>query len=79
MPRGAPAVKIAITVDRDLHAEVVRAARRSKQSVSAWMIGAAHRELAIGDGLAAIGEWEAEHGAFSEDELRGARQRVRVV
>jgi hypothetical protein len=77
MPRGSPAVKLAITVDSDVHAKVLRAARAENQSVSAWMTNAARRLLALRDGLAAVDEWEVEHGAFTEDELREARARVR--
>ena len=45
-------------------------------SVSAWMTEAARRALRIRDGLAAVAEWEREHGAFTDEELRSARQRV---
>jgi hypothetical protein len=76
MPRGSPALKLAITVDRDVHAKVVRAARAEHTSVSAWMTTAARRALLMRDGLAAIAEWEAEHGSLSEDELGRARARV---
>lgn len=76
MPRGAPAVKLAITVDRDVHAKVLRAAKKQKQSVSAWMTMAARRELALRDGLAAVEEWEREQGELTEDELRAARKRL---
>ena len=77
MPRGAPAVKLAVTVDRDVHAELVRAASQDGVSISAWMTDAARRSLRIRDGLAAIAEWEAEHGPFTARELDEARQRVR--
>jgi hypothetical protein len=76
MPRGAPALKLAITVDRDVHAKVVRAVRAEHTSVSAWMTNAARRALLVRDGLAAVAEWEADHGAFTEAELERARERV---
>lgn len=76
MPRGAPAVKMAITVDRDVHAKVVRAARQQRQSVSAWMTSAARRQLALRDGLVAVAEWEEEHGLLTQEELRAARRRL---
>jgi hypothetical protein len=76
MPRGAPALKLAITVDRDVQAKVVRAARAEHTSVSAWMTAAARRSLLMRDGLAAIAEWEADHGERSEHELAVARARV---
>jgi predicted HicB family RNase H-like nuclease len=36
MPRGRPSPKLAITVDPDIHAEVVDAAADEGVSVSAW-------------------------------------------
>ena len=72
MPRAAPAAKLAISVDADVHARVVRAARADRVSVSAWKTEAARRALRIRDGLAAVAEWEAEHGRLSEDELAAA-------
>jgi hypothetical protein len=76
MPRGNPAIKLAITVDSDVHAEVMNAAEAEGVSVSAWLTTAARRALRIRDGLAAVAEWEAEHGALSERELEAARRRL---
>ena len=76
MPRGTPAFKLAISVDQDVHAKVLRAAKEDHLSVSAWMTNAARRVIAIREGLSAIAEWEAEHGAFSDQELEAARKRV---
>jgi hypothetical protein len=76
MPRGNPSPKLAITVDPDVHAQVVAAAREEGISVSAWMTTAARRALRSRDGLAAVAEWEAEHGPLSDEELQDARRRV---
>ena len=76
MPRGRPSPKLAITVDPDVHEQVLAAAAREGLSVSAWMTDAARRMLVIRDGLLAVAEWEAEHGAFSPAELEAARLRV---
>ena len=76
MPRGRPSPKLAITVDPDVHDGVVAAAAADGVSVSAWMTNAARRALLIRGGLAAVAEWEAEHGAFTADELEAARRRV---
>ncbi len=76
MPRGHPSPKLAITVDPDVHAGVVAAAEAEGVSVSAWMTSAARKALKLKDGLAAVAEWEAEHGAFTEAELEAARERV---
>ncbi len=79
MPRGAPASKLAITVDRDVHAKVIRAAAEDRMSVSAWLTAAARQAIRCREGLAAVEEWEAEHGAFTDDELADARARVADV
>jgi len=76
MPRGNPSPKLAITVDPDVHEKVMMAAAEDGLSVSAWMTTAARRALLVRDGLAAVAEWESEHGAFSESELVAARERV---
>jgi hypothetical protein len=76
MPRGNPAVKLAVSVDADVHAKVVEAAEAEGTSVSAWITAAARRALVIRDGLAAVAEWEAEHGALTESELAAARARI---
>lgn len=76
MPRGYPAVKLAISVAADVHAKVLDAAEAEGKSVSAWITAAARRALLVRDGLAAVAEWEAEHGAFTPAELAAARTRV---
>lgn len=76
MPRGKPSPKLAITVDPYVHERVIEAAAAEGVSVSAWMTNAARRALLIRDGLAAVAEWETEHGALSEAELAVARERV---
>lgn len=76
MPRGNPSPKIAITVDPYVHAQVVAAAAADGISVSAWMTDAARRTLILRDGLAAVAEWEAEHGALTPAELEEARRRT---
>ena len=78
MPRGNPSPKLAITVDPEVHDGVVAAAAAEGVSVSAWMTAAARHALKLRDGLAAVAEWEAEHGAFTEEELDVARRRVGV-
>lgn len=76
MPRGKPSPKLAITVDPDVRDRVVEAAAAEGLSVSAWMTNAARRELLIRDGLAAVAEWEAQHGTLTDSELAAARARV---
>jgi hypothetical protein len=76
VPRGNPAVKLAITVDSDVHAKILSAAEADHTSVSAWMTAAARQVLRVREGLSAVAEWEAEHGALSEQELADARARL---
>ncbi len=76
MPRGRPSPKLAITVDAEVHDQVLAAAAEEGVSVSAWMTAAARRALLVRDGLRAVAEWEREHGAFSDAELDAARRRV---
>jgi hypothetical protein len=76
MPRGKPSPKLAITVDPEVHERVVAAAAEDGLSVSAWMTAAARRALVLRDGLAAVSEWEQEHGPLTGAELRSARERV---
>ncbi|HEX6395502.1 MAG TPA: hypothetical protein VFZ97_18860 [Acidimicrobiales bacterium] len=67
---------MAITVDPEVHERVVAAAAEEGLSVSAWMTAAARRALLLRDGLAAVAEWEAEHGPLTDSELRSARERI---
>ena len=76
MPRGNPSPKLAITVDPEVHSQVVAAAAEEGTSISAWMTSAARRALLVRDGLRAVAEWEAQQGALTDAELAAARRRV---
>ncbi|HYO81744.1 MAG TPA: hypothetical protein VES20_10100 [Bryobacteraceae bacterium] len=76
MPRGNPSPKLAITVDPDVHEKILAEASREGVSVSAWMTRAARDVLQRRAGLAAIAEWEKQHGAFSKEEMDQARHSV---
>lgn len=78
MPRGKPSPKLAITVDPDVHGRVLAAAAAQGVSISAWMTDAARRALHLQDGLAAVREWEAQHGGLTDEEMDEARRRVRA-
>jgi hypothetical protein len=67
---------MAITVDQDVHAKILRAAKAEQTSVSAWMTAAARHVLALRQGLAEVSAWEAEHGELTARELKAARLRV---
>ena len=76
MPRGNPAAKLTITVDADVHRGIVAAAEDEGLSVSAWVTDAARHALKIREGLAAVAEWEAENGPFTDEEMSAAHGRV---
>ena len=64
--------KLSVALDDDVAAAAAAAAERHGLSLSAWLNHAAAQALAIEDGLAAVAEWEAEHGALTEEELAAA-------
>lgn len=76
MPRGNPSRKLAISVEPEIARQVEAAALEDGLSISAWMTDAARRALRIRDGLAAVAEWEEEHGAFTDEEMAAARARI---
>lgn len=64
--------KMSVALDEVVAREVALAAEHDGVSVSAWLNRAAENRLAIESGLAAVREWEAEHGPFTADELAAA-------
>ena len=78
MPRGNPSPKLAITVNPDIHKNILAAAARDRVSVSAWMTNAAREALQRRAGLAAVALWEARHGRFTAEEMNDARRSVRA-
>jgi hypothetical protein len=78
MPRGNPSPKLAITVDPDVHENILAAAARDRVSVSAWMTTAAREALKRRAGLAAVGQWEKQHGRFTPEEMDDARRSVQA-
>ncbi|HEY6343488.1 MAG TPA: YlcI/YnfO family protein [Bryobacteraceae bacterium] len=78
MPRGNPSPKLAITVDPEIHENILAAAALEGVSVSAWMTGAAREALRRRAGLAAVGRWEEQHGRFTAEEMNDARSSVRA-
>lgn len=78
MPRGNPSPKLAITVDPDVHENILASAARDGVSVSAWLTAAAREALQRRAGLAAIELWEKEHGRFTPEEMNEARRNVRA-
>ena len=78
MPRGNPSPKLAITIDPDVHENVLAAAARDGLTVSAWMTNAAREALQRRAGLAAVAQWEKQHGRFTAEEMNEARRNVQA-
>ena len=76
MITGVSVERLTVSLETDLAAAVRDAAGADETSVSAWLADAARRQLASQGLRDVIGEWEAEHGAFTADELSVARARL---
>jgi len=64
--------KRSISMPPDLDAEIAAAASAAGLTYSAWLADAARKEFTIRAGLAAVSEFEREHGAFTAAELAEA-------
>jgi hypothetical protein len=78
MPRGNPSPKLAITINPDIHKDILAAAASDAVSVSAWMTMAAREALHRRAGLAAVAQWEKQHGRLTAEEMNEARRSVRT-
>ena len=78
MPHGNPSPKLAITVDAEVHRQVLAESVRDGVSVSAWMTRAAREALLRRAGLAAVDRWETQLGRLTDREMAEARQSVRA-
>jgi predicted transcriptional regulator len=65
--------KVTITLDDDLVEAMAAEARAAGVPLSRLIASAAEREMRRRIGLAAVAEWEAEHGAFTPEEVAAAR------
>lgn len=66
--------RLSISVSPEVEEAIRRAAERADLSVSAWLAHAAEHVAKIEDGRAAVAEFEADDGAFTQEERRRARQ-----
>ena len=69
---GMPVKKLSVALDDSVADRASKAAEQRGLSLSAWLNAAAERALTVEAGLAAVAEWEAEHGALSFEELTWA-------
>ena len=65
--------KRSISIPPELDAEIAAAAAAG-MSYSAWLAQAARKEFTVRAGLEAVGEYEAEHGAFTPAEIADAEE-----
>ena len=63
--------KRSISIPPEVDAEIA-AAEAAGMSYSAWLAQTARKEFTIRAGLAGVGQYEAEHGAFTAAELAEA-------
>ena len=63
---------MSVGLDERVARAAAASAERQGLSLSAWLNRAAENALAIEDGLAAVAEWEAEHGSLTAEELSAA-------
>lgn len=71
--------KLSVALDAEVAEEAARAAEAEGISLSAWLTRAARKALKIKAGLAAVREYEAEFGAFTEEERARARAELDEV
>jgi hypothetical protein len=60
-------------------AELARAVRRAAENepVSAWLADAARRKLRAEGMMDVVRDWEAQHGAITESEIRAVERKQR--
>ena len=66
--------KRSISMPPDLDAEIAAAAEQAGMSYSAWLAEMARKEFTIRAGLAAVSQFEQDHGAFTPEDLAEAQQ-----
>ncbi len=66
--------KRSISLPPDLDAEIAAAAEQAGMTYSSWLAAIARKEFTIRAGLAAVAQFEDEHGAFTPGELADADQ-----
>ncbi len=64
--------KRSISIPPELDSEIAAAAEQAGMSYSAWLADTARKEFTIRAGLAAVRQFEHDHGAFSAAETADA-------
>jgi hypothetical protein len=68
--------RLSISVPADVEIDIRTAAADAGMPVSAWLAKVAARAARLQDGRRAVREFEAEHGALTEQEKAAARRIV---
>lgn len=68
--------KLSVALDERVAEQVASEARVEGISVSAWLNRAAENALKITQGLRAVAEYEAEYGAFTDEERAWADEQL---
>ena len=66
--------KRSFSMPPDLDAEIAAAAAQAGRSFSAWLADTARKEFAIRAGLAAVSQFERDHGTFTAEEVSAAEE-----
>jgi hypothetical protein len=66
--------KRSISLPPDLDDQIAAAAEQAGMTYSAWLAATARREFTLRAGLAAVADYEREHGPFTPAELADADQ-----
>jgi hypothetical protein len=64
--------KRSISLPPDLDEQIAAAAEQAGMTYSAWLAATARKEFTLRAGLAAVADYEGEHGAFTPAELADA-------
>jgi hypothetical protein len=66
--------KRSISLPPDLDEQIAAAAEQAGMTYSAWLAATARKEFTLRAGLAAVADYEREHGSFTPDELADSDQ-----
>jgi hypothetical protein len=68
--------KVTITLPEETHAKAVALAKSAGLPFSTWLARTAEHEVRVQQGLAAMAEWEGEHGALTDAEIAAAESQL---
>jgi hypothetical protein len=71
--------KRSISLPPDLDDQIAAAAEQAGMTYSAWLAATARKEFTLRAGLAAVADYEREHGPFTHDELADSDQWAEAV